>query len=209
MKKIKLDKLSNDIVHLKSQTAFESDVVFIADEKIPYIPKIMLNGCKEQLKLKAYEDFSCDIDNLYLIGSAAGKIISPQEAKYQAQYLMNQLFKDNNIGLKTFPKVFEGQNEIASFGINEQDISDIENYTIKKVHINSSINYLAQNSSYGLIKLIIKDNLIKGAHIIANNANELITPLVMAIENEITTDKLKEQVFIYSPEFSLILDMLE
>ena len=52
-----------------------------------------------------------------------------------------------------------------------------------------------------IIKIVSKNNKIIGAHIVSKEASALIQQIVIAMQNNITTDKLKEVCFAH-PTYS-------
>ena len=57
------------------------------------------------------------------------------------------------------------------------------------------------DSTDGFIKLILRDNLIVGAHIVSREASALIHELVIAMQNKLTADDLKKVCFAH-PTYS-------
>ena len=55
-----------------------------------------------------------------------------------------------------------------------------------------------------MVKVIIKDNLIKGAHVVSKDADLLITIFNILIDNQITIDKIDDMIFPH-PSFSELI----
>lgn len=105
-----------------------------------------------------------------------------------------QITKDNLI-----PSVIYGSPEAASIGLIEQETD--ESY---KIH-NLPVSYLSKswcdNKTDGFIKIITKDNLIKGAHIISPEASSLICTIQIMMNTNYSINKIKETVFAH-PTYS-------
>jgi dihydrolipoamide dehydrogenase len=56
-------------------------------------------------------------------------------------------------------------------------------------------------STEGFIKIITKDNYIEGVHIISKEASSLIQQMIIAIQNRISIDNLKEICYAH-PTYS-------
>ena len=57
------------------------------------------------------------------------------------------------------------------------------------------------DSTEGFIKIIVKDNQIKGAHIVSEEASALIHQVLIAMQNNITIEQLKKVCFAH-PTYS-------
>ena len=57
------------------------------------------------------------------------------------------------------------------------------------------------NATDGFIKIITKDNYVKGAHIVSEEASALIHQVLIAMQHDITIDKLKKVCFAH-PTYS-------
>jgi dihydrolipoamide dehydrogenase len=60
----------------------------------------------------------------------------------------------------------------------------------------------------GFIKILAQDNKIVGAHIVCAEASSLIQQLTIAMQNDITIDKLKEVCFPHPTYSEGIFDAL-
>ena len=57
------------------------------------------------------------------------------------------------------------------------------------------------NSTEGFIKLLIQEDKIVGAHIVSKEASSLLQQILIAMQNNITIDQLKEICFAH-PTYS-------
>ena len=77
----------------------------VAAGRKPNICKVLINGCAEEFQIKPFEDGSCDIDNLYVVGDALGKTMLAHAASYQARCIMNKIIFNKEIKQKPIPSV--------------------------------------------------------------------------------------------------------
>ena len=92
-----------------------------------------------------------------------------------------------------------GEPEIAWAGLREQDCGeDCKKITLPVTALGKS---WCDDSIDGFIKLILKDNIIVGAHIVSKEASALIHELIIAMQNKLTTDDLKQVCFAH-PTYS-------
>ena len=204
-----INRISNNIIYLQSGDSFEVDCILCTNDKLPKLPKTKINVCNEEFILKTINDYSTEIDNLYVIGDANTNTKTPHEGKHQAWGVISKILFDNSYKLKEFPMLIQGNPEVASLGIREQDIIKKEKYKIKKHNITENLEALCENDTEGFIKLIISENTIKGAHIISKNASQLITLLSILIENKINIKRIETSSFLHLPAAKVITELLQ
>ncbi len=98
------------------------------------------------------------------------------------------------------PSVIYGTPEIAWVGAREQDL---EAGTFEKASILISAlgKSHCDNCTDGFIKLLCQNGLIVGAHIVSKEASSLIHQVLIAIQNKIPAEKLREICFAH-PTYS-------
>ena len=72
-----------------------------------------------------------------------------------------------------------------------------ESYSISKLPITALGKSWCDDATDGFIKIITKDNLIYGAHIISKEASSLIHILLIAIQNKIPLSEIKKICFAH------------
>ena len=129
---------------------------------------------------------------------AAGDIIGPpwlaHVATYEAVQAVNGMFGHSEPKRVTlYPGCTYCHPQIASAGMTEKMAKDagIE-YKVGRFPFTASGKAVAVNRPEGFVKLILdaKHGEILGAHIIGNDATELITEYVLAMKSEITADEI-------------------
>ena len=144
----------------------------------------------------------CPNCNNTVIGDACGEIQLAHYATNQAKTLALGIPFDK----KLVPSVIYGEPEIAWVGIKEQDIN--ESYRILKLPITALGKAWCDDSTEGFIKLIIKDELIKGVHIVSKEASSLIHIILVAMQNNININKLKQVCFAHPTYAEGISDLI-
>ena len=184
MKKIKfytetsIKSIENKVVTLSNDEKIEPDCILVATGRV----------CVDDNK---YEQ-----NNVSIIGDASAEIQLAHYAVSQAKKLVFDIPYDKDL----IPSVIYGSPEIAWVGEVEKQDADTE---FKKVvfPISALGKAHADDSIDGFIKILAKDNKIVGASIISNEASALIQQITIAIQNNISIDKLKEVCFAH-PTYS-------
>ena len=105
------------------------------------------------------------------------------------------------------PSVIYGEPEIAWVGLREQDMD--ETCQKKMLPITALGKSWCDEATDGFIKLIIKDDLIYGAHIVSKEASSLIHILLLAIQKKIKAEELKEICFAHPTYAEGIFEVLK
>lgn len=171
-----VDKIENRVVTLKSGKVIEPDFILLAVGRIPN---------------------EVEIENCSIIGDACGEI---QLAHYAIQQGLNLAKgKPQTLDKNLIPSVIYGEPEIAWVGLREQDCDE----TCQKVTlpITALGKSWCDDAIDGFIKIIAKNNRIVGAHIVSKEASALIQQIVIAMQNNISIEQLKQVCFAH-PTFS-------
>lgn len=171
-----IENISDKKVTLKSGVIIEPDFVLMAVGRVP---------------LETPENIQV------LIGDVSGQI---QLAHYAIQQGMNYVNgKSINLDKNLIPSVIYGEPEIAWVGLREQDCDD----TCQKVllPITALGKSWCDDAAEGFIKIIAKDDKILGAHIVSKEASALIQQILIAMQNDVSINQLKEVCFAH-PTYS-------
>lgn len=110
------------------------------------------------------------------------------------------------------PSVVFTQPQLASVGYSEEEAkSRYKNVTVYKGEVSDWFNAKKENAEAYAYKILVNERTQKivGAHLLSSKANETINVFAMAINNHMTTDAFKKQIFTY-PSYTIDLkSMLE
>ena len=136
------------------------------------------------------------IDGVKYIGDAAGEI---QLAHYAIKQALEQV---QNIPFKKLltPSVIYGSPEIAWIGKREQDL-EAGSYQKSMILVSALGKSHCDNETEGFIKLLSQNDKLVGAHVVSVEASALIQQLAIAMQNDISIEKLKEVCFAH-PTYS-------
>ena len=171
-----VENIENKVVTLKSGVVLEPDFVLSAVGRVP------VNSDSEY----------CEV-----IGDASAQIQLAHYAISQAMNLADG--KSTTLVKEIIPSVIYGEPEIAWVGLREQDCDD--GCSKVMLPITALGKSWCDDATDGFIKIIAKDNRILGAHIVSKEDSALIQQILIAMQNDITIDKLKEICFAH-PTYS-------
>ena len=143
------------------------------------------------------------IDGVTYIGDVYGSI---QLAHYASKQAMAKIlgipFREDLV-----PSVVYGSPEIAWVGKREQDLTDSE-YQKAMIPISALAKSQCDDALDGMMKILVHDNKIVGAHIVSNEASSLIQEVVIAMQANMTVYELKAVCFAHPTYSEGILDCL-
>ena len=170
-----VEKIIDKKVILKSGEEIQPEIILSAVGRVPITPNFN--------------------ENIVVLGDSKGEIQLAHYAIHQAKQYVLGIDCDT----KLIPSVIYGEPEIAWVGLREQDCGD----DCKSVNIPISAlgKSWCDDSTEGFIKIITKDNLIVGAHIVSKEASALIHELLIAIQNKLSISDLKKVCFAH-PTYS-------
>ncbi len=136
------------------------------------------------------------IDGVKYLGDVSGEIQLAHYAIRQALFETAEINYDKNL----IPSVIYGTPEIAWVGAREQDL-EVGTFEKSTYLVSALGKSHCDNSTEGFIKILTRDGFIIGAHIVSKEASAMIQQLVIAIQNKIPVEKLREVCFAH-PTYS-------
>ena len=135
------------------------------------------------------------------IGDANPVLMLAHCAEAQAVSLFKHLYCGNElteIKPVDIPSVIYGTPEIASIGIREQDIQNLEDYKIYNYPLLKLAKAHCDNQIEGFIKIITTlDGAIKGAHIVSLEASSLVSQIQIAMKGKLKVEDIGEIIFAH------------
>ena len=172
----KIDYVSTCNIHLNNGETIQAEKVLVAVGR----------------KVAPYNK----IEGVIYLGDICEEIQLAHFASKQAIEVIDGINFDRTL----VPSVVYGEPEIAWVGKREQDLEP-ESYKKSMLLISALGKSHCDNSTDGFIKILSKDNKIIGAHIVSKEASALIQQVLIAMQNNISVDKLKEVCFAH-PTYS-------
>ncbi len=171
-----VSKIENKKVYLSNNETLEPEKILVAVGRTP-------NSAEK-------------VEGVSYIGDVAGEI---QLAHYAIKQAIEEI---DNVEFRKdlVPSVVYGIPEIAWIGKREQDLEGSE-YKKSLVLGLALGKAWCDGETEGFIKVLSQNNKIVGAHIVLSEASALIQQILIAMQNNVTAEKLKEVCFAH-PTYS-------
>lgn len=138
-----------------------------------------------------------NLPNVYAIGDAVGGIMLAHVASAEGIVAAENIAgKETKISYKAVPNVIFTYPEIATVGMNEQELKLAgKKYRTSKFPFSANGKALAAGETAGTVKLLADENgVIIGASIFGAQAGSLIHELVVAVEKGLTGEDLAKTI---------------
>ena len=169
-------EINNKTITLSNDEILTPELVLVAVGRTP-------NECEK-------------VDGVSYIGDVAGEI---QLAHYAIKQAINEV-EGIEFRKDLVPSVVYGTPEIAWVGKREQELEK-DDYKKSMILISALGKAQCDGETDGFIKILSQKGKLVGAHVVSAEASSLIQQLTIAIQNEISMDKLKEICFAH-PTYS-------
>ena len=192
------DSVKMELVKGEKRSTLEVETVLLSIGVVANTEGLLSEKVKPEFDEKGYivvnDRYETSLKNVY----AAGDIIGPpwlaHVATYEAVQAVNGMFGHSEPKRVTlFPGCTYCHPQIASVGMTEEKAkAEGLDFKVGKFPFSASGKAVAVNKPEGFVKLVLdaKHGEILGAHIIGNDATELITEYVLAMKSEITSDEI-------------------
>ncbi len=199
-------------------TRLEADIVIHGAGRVPALDVNLEKGNIERKKHGVHVNEylqSVSNPNVYAAGDAAatdGLPLTPV-ASADSHIVASNLLKGNSrkIEYPVIPSAVFTVPKMASVGMSEEEAKNSgRNIKVKHKNISDWFTYKRTNEGFAAFKVLIDEDSdqVVGAHLISNEADELINHFATAIRFGISTKELKQMIFAYPTAASDIAHML-
>ena len=201
--RVKKDKVELSLVKAgeSNSTELEAECLLVAVGVAPNLEGALSSKVKLELErgyLKVNDNYETSAKGI----CAAGDIIGPpwlaHVATYEAVNAVAAMFGEHHGGrVKVFPGATYCQPQIASVGLTEKAAKEKGlTYKVGKFPFTASGKAVASGDAEGFVKVIsdAKTGEIYGAHILGNEAPELIAEYVLAMNMEGSVDEVHRSI---------------
>jgi mycothione reductase len=144
-----------------------------------------------------------NVDGVYALGDCVGNFLYRHTVNYEGGYLVRTVLQggaDEPIDYGPVPHAVFSVPEIAGVGMTEQQaLEQRKDYVVGKASYVDSNAGLARGYEHGFIKLLVErpTRRIIGAHILGDEASDMIHLFIAMMKKEGTLDDLLDMIFIH------------
>lgn len=183
----------------KGTEEITADVCLVAIGVSPVLPGGIQPELCERGFIKIGDRYETSIPNVYACGDISGPPWLAHTASFEAIQVVEGLFVEGHTPRKVgnFPGCTYAHPQVASVGKTERALKEegIE-YKVGKFPYAAIGKAQASGDTEGFVKLLFgkEHGELLGAHIIGENATELIAEMGLALELECTTDEIHSTI---------------
>ncbi len=192
----------NNKVHITTNNGeLESEYLLVATGRVANTSVIKTDKIKISRAIDTNEYFETSLSGVYAIGDCNGKLMLAHAARAQALNVANQILgKKEVLNLDNIPKfIYTMPLSYASVGITTQN-----SYSFPISHLGISRSMLDDDRGTVII-YVDEEDFLKGAKILAPNAEELISIFATALSGEMDIATMEKTVFPH-PTYSEVID---
>jgi dihydrolipoamide dehydrogenase len=183
----------------KESGVLSADVVLVAIGVLPVLPGGTQPELTERGYVKVGDRYETSIPNVYAIGDVTGPPLLAHTAMYEAIQMIEGLYVEGYTPRKVtnFPGCTYCHPQVASIGKTERALKEAGvEYTVGKIPFAAIGKAIAAGEPDGFAKLIYgkKHGELLGAHIIGENATELIAEMGLALDQELTAEEIHNTI---------------
>jgi dihydrolipoamide dehydrogenase len=186
---------------------FSGDALLVAAGVKPCTDALGLENTKIRTDEKGFvlvnDRLQTDVRGVYALGDCVGNYFFRHTVNYEAQYLVRTVLKGAKEGAIDYgpvPHAVFGVPEIAAVGMTEQQAADEgRDYCVGKASYADSNAGLARGYQYGFVKILVDraTRQILGAHILGDQASDMIHLFVVLMKKEGTLDDLLDMIWVH------------
>jgi len=190
--------VSIDVEGPKGNETINADICLVAIGVSPVLP----GGQQPELDrgfIQVGDRYQTSIPNVYAVGDISGPPWLAHTASFEAIQCVEGLFKEGHTPRKVgnFPGCTYCHPQVASVGKTERAlIEDGIEYKVGKFPYAAIGKAQAAADAEGFVKLLFgkEHGELLGAHIIGDNATELIAEMGLALEMELTSEEIHSTI---------------
>ena len=175
---------------LKKINSYNFDKVLLAIGRNPSTSGVQLKKLGIKLNKNGYIDvnqfYETSVKDIYAIGDIIMGPMLAHKASAEAQAVIDIIIgKKGQVNYSAIPAVIYTNPEVAWVGKSQSELDVLNiDYNIGKFEFSSNSRSKVHGNTVGMVKVIsdTKSKRILGAHIIGENASEMIGELVVAME---------------------------
>ncbi len=189
--------ISDDLtIELSNGSKLQNDIVLIATGRNLCLPDTQLELAKDKRGFLSVNDsFQTSVANIYAVGDVNGISLfahsATDQGKQLGRYFLNNTPVDHE---RVIPNVVYTSPAIASVGLREKESEGCE---VIKLSYEQLGRAHIEKETEGFMKIILKDEVVVGAHIVGEHAEEIISMMCLAVQEKMTVASLKRLILAH------------
>lgn len=179
-----------------------ADVCLVAIGVVPVVPEATGLELTERGFIKVDERYQTNLKGVYAAGDCIGGIMLAHTASYEAEQAVEGMFDSSHT--PRHPSLVPGctycHPQVASVGKRERELKEAGiDYKVGKFPFQAIGRAVAAGETEGFVKLLFgkEHGELLGAHIMGDNATELIAHPELAIGSELTDEDLNAMIYAH------------
>ena len=179
-----------------------ADVCLVAIGVVPVVPVAAGLELTERGFIKVNERYETSIPGVYAVGDCIGGIMLAHTASYEAEQAVEGMYVEGHTPKQAVivPGCTYCHPQVASVGKRERELKEAGvEYKVGKFPFQVIGRAVAGGDTEGFVKLLFgKENgELLGAHIVGDNATELLTAPELALNSELTEADLNAMIYAH------------
>ncbi len=198
-------------VTFSEQDGFEqtltAEALLVATGIVANTDTLKLSNTDIQLTEKGFikvdDHLQTTVNGIYALGDCIGRYFYRHSVNFEGEYLFRTLFidkRDEPIRYPPVPHAIFTHPQVAGVGKTEDELKvEGEDYIVGLNHYKNSAMGMALLSDHGFCKILIERSTrrILGAHIVGDQASNMIHLLIAFMNKEGTLDDLLRMIYIH------------
>ena len=169
---------------------------------VPVVPDAAGLELTERGFIKVNERYETSIKGVYAVGDCIGGIMLAHTASYEAEQAVEGMYVEGHTPKQAtnVPGCTYCHPQVASVGKRERELKEAGvEYKVGKFPFQAIGRAVAGGDTEGFVKLLFgKENgELLGAHIVGDNATELLTAPELALNSELTDADLNSMIYAH------------
>ena len=179
-----------------------ADVCLVAIGVVPVVPEADGLELTDRGFIKVNERYETSIPGVFAVGDCIGGIMLAHTASYEAEQAVEGMFVDGHTPKQAanVPGCTYCHPQVASVGKRERELKEAGvEYKVGKFPFQAIGRAVAGGDTEGFVKLLFgkEHGELLGAHIVGDNATELLTAPELALNSELTDADLNSMIYAH------------
>lgn len=189
-----------------AQTVVEAEALLVATGVVPNSDDLGLHNTPIKVDDQGFIEVDANLQTavpgVYAFGDIIGRHLFRHAANFEGEYLFTSLYgpQQKPVVYPPMPHAVFSNPQIAGVGATEQELeAQGKDYVVGFNAYKNSAMGMALRSEHGFVKLLFERHtqVLVGAHIIGDEASNMLHMLIAMMTKKATVDDLLEMIYIH------------